>query len=134
MESVMNGVQKPSDVIAKGPHVYVEAEHKYREVPASRSEFPRAMYHETEGYMEANSKDHQEILETRGWQTNPFPVKPAKESPVAAGADLSLIVLQQRQAMDEQAKLLEQQGKQIAALMEAAETKPRAQKGKEAVA
>jgi hypothetical protein len=112
-QPTLNGVLKPADVIARGPHVYDEATRKYKEVPAVHSEFPRAMWHETKGYCEAKSRENLMKLEAEGWQTKPFPEKPKKETVVAVSADLALIVLQQQQTMkDMQEKLAAMEAKQ----------------------
>jgi hypothetical protein len=108
---VMNGVQKPADVIARGPHVYVESERKYKEASPVVSPWPRAMWHEDGGYTEARSLPHQKELEGKGWKTQPFPPKPVAAAAMPQSADLAMIVLQQQQ-------VLEQQARQIAQLME----------------
>jgi hypothetical protein len=105
----LNGVVKPADQIARGPHVWNEATRKYEERPAIFSEFPRAMWHETKGYAEAKDKNEQLKMQSEGWQTKPFPEKPKeKETIVAPAADLALIVLQQQQTMKAMQDQLEQ--------------------------
>jgi hypothetical protein len=98
-QPVLNGVLKPADVIARGSHFYNEATRKYEERPQTFSEFPRAMWHETEGYREALSPEQMKHMESLGWQKKPFPEKPKKETILAPAADLALIVLQQQQQM-----------------------------------
>lgn len=102
---MLNGVVKPADAIARGTHVYDEPTRKYKEVEQKFQEFPRVMYHETEGEKNALDQNHMLSLESAGWRTIPFPPKPAKETVTAAPADLAMIVLQQQQelkAMHEQ--------------------------------
>jgi hypothetical protein len=105
---VFNGVLKPADVIARGPHVFNEATRKYEEREQRYTEFPRAMWHATEGYQEAQSHEQMKHMEANGWQTKPFPAKVvAKETVVAPSADLALIVLQQQQTMKAMQEKLE---------------------------
>lgn len=113
---VLNGVQKPADMIARGPHEYIEAEHKYREKPATFKEYPRAMWHDDGGYTEAVSKDNQTALEAQGWSSKPFPVK-VPQAVQAQGTDLALILLQQQQEMNKLKELVESQNKVIQASM-----------------
>lgn len=106
-QPTLNGVVKPADTIAKGPHVFNENTRKYVELPQQAfAEFPRVMYHETEDAKCANGKEEQVQMEAAGWRTKAFPPKVvAKETVTAAPADLALIVLQQQQelkAMSEQ--------------------------------
>ena|SRR5579863_8392577 len=113
----LNGVVKPADVIARGPHIYNEATRKYEERAPIYSEFPRAMWHETDGYKEAHSREEQLKMEGAGWQTKPFPEKPAKDTVVASPVNLAEVLLTQELEM----KQLKQQ---LAALTE----KPKAAK------
>jgi hypothetical protein len=110
----LNGVQKPADVIARGPHKYNEATRKYEEIPFSVSEYPRAMWHhEKRLYQEAHSKAEQDAMQAEGWQTKPFAEQVAqKETVTAAPADLALIVLQQQQTMNAMQEKLAQMEKE----------------------
>jgi hypothetical protein len=145
-QPTLNGVQKPSDVIAKGPHRFNEGTRKYEEVPALFPEFPRAMWHATKGYCEASSKDHQAVLESEGWQSKPFPEKivAKKEDVVPASGDVAAIVVQQMkemqlmreqmQALQNQVSLapqvqLSQSGEFLKAQVPVAETPRRKEKG-----
>jgi hypothetical protein len=106
----LNGVEKPADQIARGPHVYDEATHKDRETPQTFSEYPRAMWHQTKGYAEALSREQQAHMESEGWSKTPFPTAAAKETVLAQSNDLAMIVLQQSQmlsAMQEKLAKLE---------------------------
>ena len=96
---ILNGVVKPADVIAKGPHVYNEATRKYEERPIVFKEYPRAMWHETEGYKEAQTSEDQLKMEAAGWQTHPFPEKPKKETVVTSPVNLAEVLLQQELEM-----------------------------------
>jgi len=113
MEPILNGVQKPADVIARGSHIYDEATRKYKEVPyvPSEHEYPRVMFHATEGEIFAQSREHELKLAEEGWRRNAYPAKVAKDTVTTPPADLALIVLaqqQQLQAMqDKLAKLSE---------------------------
>jgi hypothetical protein len=115
---MLNGVQKPADVIARGPHRYDEATRKYVELPQSApSPYPRAMFHETLGASEAASPEQQRQMESERWKTTPFPPKPEKkENVVAPAADLALIVLQQQQTMKAQAEQMETMQRELAKL------------------
>ena len=105
---VLNGVLKPADQIARGPHVFNEATRKYEERPQTFSEYPRAMWnHEMRIQKDAISRQDQQAMESQGWSTKPFPEVMAKETVTAAPADLALIVLQQQQTMTAMQKQLE---------------------------
>lgn len=112
-----NGMQKPADVIAKGPHVYDEATRKYKEAPSIFSEYPRAMWNDDGGYIEARSLEHRKELEAKGWKIVQPPVKVAKENVQAPAADLALIVLQQQQEMKRLTELVESQKKTVETAM-----------------
>ena len=101
MEPMMNGVLKPADAIARGPHKYNEATRKYEEISGGWPHYPVMMFHADGSSCEAMDARHEAKLEKDGWQTKPFPAKPAKETVVAPSADLALIVLQQMQTMKE---------------------------------
>jgi hypothetical protein len=106
---MLNGVQKPADAIARGPHRFDEATRKYVEIQPTFSEYPRAMWHATEGEGLAESKAQQVHMEANGWQAKPFPAKPvAKETVTAPAADLALIVLDQQRVMRQMQEKLEQ--------------------------
>jgi hypothetical protein len=113
---VLNGVQKPADVIAKGPHIFDEATRKYKEIPQTFSEFPRAMWHQTLGYKEAQSREQKLHMESEGWSLTPFPAKVAKELIMAQSGDLAMIVLQQQATMQQQAELLQQMQEKLQSL------------------
>ncbi len=107
----LNGVEKPADAIARGPHVYDPATRKYKEVQQTFSEYPKAMWqHETRKYKEAQSRDEEMELKSAGWQAKPFPeiVAKPKETVVAPSANLAEIILQQQQAMNKMQEQLEQ--------------------------
>lgn len=122
MEAILNGSEKPADVIARGPHIYIPAEHKYKEAPGMITEFPREMFHETLGCKAANSKEEMTALESQGYRKQAYPAKPVAAESAAVGVDLSLMILQQQQQMQKQNEIIEKQGKQLEALM-AAKTK-----------
>jgi hypothetical protein len=107
MEQILNGVQKPADVIARGPHVYVEAEHKYKEAPQQFREYPRALYHVEKGYIEAQSLEQEQSLKAEGWQRNPIVAKPIQEAPKPTDASV----------VESLSKLVEQQARQITSMM-----------------
>jgi hypothetical protein len=108
-QPTLNGVMKPADVIAKGPHVYNPATRKYEEKTPIFSEYPRGMWHQTLGYKDVLSLDEQKKLQAEGWRTSPFPAPAvAKETVVAPAADLALIVLQQQQMLASMQKKLEE--------------------------
>jgi hypothetical protein len=99
-QPVLNGVEKPADQIARGPHVFDEATRKYKELPQAFSEFPRAMWHQTLGYKEAGSREQKLQMESEGWSTSPFPaVATAKETTQTQAGDLAMIVLRQAEQM-----------------------------------
>jgi hypothetical protein len=108
-QPTLNGVMKPADVIAKGPHVYNPATRKYEEKTPIFSEYPRGMWHGALGYKDVLSLDEQKKLEADGWRTSPFPEKVvAKETVVTPAADLALIVLQQQQMLASMQNKLEE--------------------------
>lgn len=117
MESVMNGTLKPADAIARGPHIYLEAEKKYKETPYTMQAFPRELYHQTEPPLIVNNDLEMEGAIARGFQKAAFPAKPLQPESASVGIDLNLLVLQQIQKMDKQNELIEKQGEQIKALM-----------------
>lgn len=96
----LNGVLKPADVIAKGPHVFNEATRKYEErSPTSPQPYPREMYHPDLDAVEATSNEHQSQLEAQGYRTTAFPAKPAKEPVSAVPVDYAALILSQQQQM-----------------------------------
>jgi len=114
----LNGVQKPADVIAHGPHRFNEATRKYEEIQNPPFyEYPKAMWHETEPYVEATSRAQEQELTAKGYRTKPFPPKAAaKDTTVVPAADLAMIVLQQNLTMQEQARQMETMQQELARL------------------
>jgi hypothetical protein len=105
-----NHVQKPADVIARGPHVFDEASHQYKEIGTyqpSEHVYPRAMFHQDLPDSTANSLAEQREMEAQGWSVKPSAAKPKKETVVTPSADLALIVLQQQQMMQQMKEKLE---------------------------
>jgi hypothetical protein len=97
---VLNGVEKPADVIARGRHVFDESTRKYKEVFDPPSEFPRAMWHQQLGYKEAQSREQKQQMEAEGWSITPFPsMAVVQPGPAVGSNDLALIVLQQAQQL-----------------------------------
>jgi hypothetical protein len=99
-EPMMNGVLKPADAIARGPHKYNEATRKYEEISGGWPHYPVMMFHADGSSCEAIDARHEAKLEKDGWQTKPFPAKPAKETTVIPAPDLALLVIEQMQAMN----------------------------------
>ena len=100
MEPMMNGVLKPADAIARGPHKYNEATRKYEEISGGWPHYPVMMFHADGSSCEAMDARHEAKLEKDGWQTKPFPAKPAKETTVIPAPDMALLLLQQMQMID----------------------------------
>ena len=95
----LNGVLKPADVIAKGPHFFNEATRKYEERMPAFTEYPREMYHADLDAVEATSREHQAQLESQGYRTTAFPANPAKEPVSAVPVDYAALILSQQQQM-----------------------------------
>jgi hypothetical protein len=98
-EPTMNGVLKPADAIARGPHVFDEATKKYKEVSGPWPHFPVIMFAADGTSCEALNENHQRTLVGEGWNLKPFPSKPAKETTVIPAPDLAMIILQQQETM-----------------------------------
>ena len=115
---ILNGVLKPADVIAHGPHIFNEATRKYEERQSVTTEYPRAMWHHgTRQYAEAQSREQQNKMGAEGWSTKPFPEQVvAKDTITTPPADLALIVLQQQQMMAAQAVQMETMQQELAKL------------------